>query len=87
MPHTILASVCDTKLHLMAGSDSAPLPFIKYLPWFPVSVKKVISNFFNVFIYLFIYLFISLLMENKLKAKFYIKYLNLNSAFIKVAKR
>jgi len=62
------------------GSDSEPLPFLKYLHWFPVFVKKVISNFL-------INLFISLLMETKLKAKFYIKCLDLISAFIKVTKR
>ena len=70
MPHTIHTSVCDTKLLLMAGSDSELLPFLKYQHWFPVFVKKVISNFF-------MYLFISLFMETKLKAKFYIKYVDL----------
>jgi hypothetical protein len=52
MPHIIHASLCDTKLPLMAGSDSEPLPFLKYLYWFPVFVKKVISN---LLMYLFIY--------------------------------
>ena len=75
IPHTIHASLCDTKLLPMAGSDSELLPFVKYIHCFPVFVEKVISNFL-------MYLFISLLMETKLKAKFYIKYLDLFSAFI-----
>lgn len=46
------ASVCDTKVLLMAGSDSEPLPFLKYLHWFPVFLKNVISN---LLMYLFPY--------------------------------
>jgi hypothetical protein len=80
MPHTIHASLCDTKLVLVAGSDSEPLPFLKYVHWFPAFVKKVTSNFL-------MYLFISLLVETKLKAKFYITYLDLILAFIKLTKK
>jgi hypothetical protein len=80
MAHNIHVSVCDTKLLLMAGSGSEPLPFLKYLHWFPVFVKKVISNFFNVFMFLFPY-------GNQAGSKILHHIFISSSAFIKVTKR